>query len=184
MISEIRKAKDIYKRQTNKHLIDFAEKHGRTLHPEIRPILLDELNRRKIGKDIVRTLEAETLLIREEAIKDLIRFVQNQGCTKCGLSNVPIVCSVQRVIGSFLIQWMDEEITTLCCMNCRKKEFIIANCINLTMGWWSVSGVFKTPAVLVQNMLFLIGKKSNEENIARYVIKNYNNLKLQEKTIQ
>lgn len=179
MIYEIEKAKDIYSRQTDKHLIDFAQKHGRTLQPEIRPILLDELNRRKIGQKIVKALENETALIREKDIEQLISFVQTQACPQCGNLDSPIVCSVQRVIGSFLLQWIDEETTTLCCINCRKKESIMANSMTLLFGWWSMSGLFKTPAALFQNTLFLIGKKSNQENIARYIIQHYTTLKTQ-----
>lgn len=160
MIYEIRKARDIYQRQTDQHLLDFAEKHGRTLRPEIRPILLDELKRRAIGQESIATLEKETLLIREEEIRQLIQFVQNQACSKCGLKNTNIVCSVQRTIGSFVMQWVDEETSSLCCTNCRKKEFLSSNLINLLVGWWSLTGLFKTPAALFQNVLFLIGNKS------------------------
>jgi hypothetical protein len=173
MIYEIRKARNIYQRQTNKHLLEFAKNHGRTLRPEIRPVLLDILNKREIGQDIVATLEEETLLIREEDIQQLMLLVQKQACSKCGTKNMPIVCSVQRIIGSFGIQWIDEETTTLCCTNCRKKEFFLASLISFLGGWWSMSGFFKTPAALLQNILFLLGNNSNQENIARYVIEHY-----------
>jgi hypothetical protein len=173
MIYEIRKARDIYQRQTDKHLLDFAEKHGLTLRPEIRPVLLEELNKRAIGQNIITRLEKETLLIREEEIKELMLFVQKQACSKCGNKNTPIVCSVQRTIGSFVMQWIDEETATLCCSTCRKKEFVLASSISFIVGWWSMSGLFKTPAALLQNVLFLIGNKSNQENIARYIIEHY-----------
>ncbi len=173
MIYEIRKARDIYHRQTDKHLLDFAEKHGRTLRPEIRPVLLDELEKRAIGQNISTKLEEETLLIREKDIRQLMQFVQNQACSKCGTKNTVIVCSVQRTIGSFVIQWIDEETTALCCLSCRKKEFILASSISLAIGWWSLAGLFKTPAALLQNVLFLVGDKSNQENIARYIIEHY-----------
>jgi hypothetical protein len=178
MISEIRKARDIYHRQTNKHLLEFAKNHGRTLRPEIRPILLEVLNKRKIGQDIVATLEAETLLIREEDIQQLMGLVQKLACSKCGTKNTPIVCSVQRTIGSFGIQWIDEETTTLCCLNCRKTEFWIASSISFLGGWWSLGGLFKTPAALLQNILFLLGNKSDQENIARYIIEHYPSYKI------
>lgn len=173
MIYEIRKARDIYRRQTDKHLVDFAAKHGRTLRPEIRPVLLDELHRRSIGQDVMTFLEKETLLIRETEIQELMEFAQKQACSKCGAQNAVIVCSVQRTIGSFIIQWVDEETSTLCCSTCRKKEFSLASSITLAGGWWSFSGLFKTPAALFQNILFLIGEKSNQENIARYIIEHY-----------
>ena len=173
MIYEIRKARDIYQRQTDKHLLDFAEKHGRTLRPEIRPILLNELEKRAIGQDLISTLKKETLLIQEEEIRSLIQFVQNQACAKSGSKNTTIVCSIQRTIGSFVIQWFDEETSTLCCHNCRKKEFLLSSLINLLVGWWSLGGLFKTPATILQNVLFLVGNKSNQENIARYIIEHY-----------
>lgn len=173
MIDEIRKAKDIYQRQTDKHLLEFAEKHGRTLRSEIRPVLLDELQKRAIGQDIIATLEQETLLIRVEEIRQLMQFVQNQACPKCSTKNTTIVCSVQRTIASFGIQWVDEETSTLCCQSCRKKEFVSSSLISALLGWWSFGGMLKTPAALLQNVLFLIGQKSNQENIARYIIEHY-----------
>lgn len=173
MIYEIRKARDIYQRQTDKHLLGFAKKHGRTLPPEIRPILLEELKKRSIGQEIIHRLEVETLLILESEIKEIMQLVQNQTCSQCGNKNTPIVCSVQRTVGSFIIQWIDEETNTLCCTTCRKKEFVLASSITLAGGWWSIGGLFKTPAALLQNILFLIGKKSNQENIVRYIIDHY-----------
>ena len=89
--------------------------------------------------------------VPKEIIQEEINDVHNMECPKCGGPGPVDIQRHYKVHSLLIMSWFKEE-SELCCKACGTKNKLGALAYSTCLGWWSVPGLFITPAFIVMNI--------------------------------
>jgi len=167
------KALTIYENMPDKQLLKFAEKNYPTLRSDILPVLINELETRKIGDLIIKTIKEDSsiFLLDAKLIDSKITEIKSMNCPDCKIRTSEIVCEVYHSVLSVLLRSNYYSGPLILCKDCHRKKLWQFNLSTLTLGWWSLTGFFKTLYALLQNTLNIFSsEKILHQNMIHFVI--------------
>ncbi|KAA3638011.1 MAG: hypothetical protein DWQ02_05710 [Bacteroidetes bacterium] len=178
MIHEINKAREIYRLESDESLISFAKSNVDSLSPEIISVLIDELKKRGIGPELIQHIESKYEILDELKINNWIEIIRNSKCPECNQKGNRLICFKGRNTFSILIKSTYLKRTFIACEHCKAKIIRRLNYETFLLGWWSFYGLFRTPYSIILNLVNKnLNPKSEKENMTRYVLYNYKQLK-------
>ena len=143
------------------------------LRPEIALLLIREAQRRNILTKSIKDYLNSRRYLSEKEIEELVEFVKGLKCSLCDLNNNEVGYSVKNAVSLIYKTSVSEE-EFISCKDCAIRMINRSTNISLLGGWWSLTGIFITPYVLIKNWTELLSDFKNSENHFRVnVLENY-----------
>ena len=146
-MSEIKK---YYESMNDQSLYELAVYESKDLTPEATEALLDVISARKFDIKIIENVEKQRKSYSQD---ELLLLVDSFSKIKCGICNKENGINAIRlnIIKGVVVLTFKETKTVLGCKCCLEKEKINANRENLLKGWWSYTGIIRTPIAIISN---------------------------------
>jgi len=151
-----------------------AKNEAGRLAPDVIPILIDEIKKRRLDPGLIKGVEAQKKKLTESELTELKAKITKLLCPDCGAKNTPLVGSIIRKVRSFVFLTAYKKTSVITCRTCadrRRKNAIISTFL---LGWWGLPfGVFRTPIALIASIADKNKKDEvSDEIITTFVIEN------------
>ncbi len=148
-MSEIKK---YYESMNDQSLYQLAVYESKDLTPEATEALLEVISARKLDLNVIENVEKQR---KEYSQDELLLLVDSFSKIKCG------ICNEENGINAIRLKFVKGVVfftfkktkTVLGCKCCLEKEKINVNKENLLKGWWSYTGIIRTPLAVISNNL-------------------------------
>ncbi|MCB0453417.1 MAG: hypothetical protein KDC94_11155 [Aequorivita sp.] len=169
-IDEIR---ENYKEFSDSKIENIAKKESKGLRKEVLGILKDEIEKRKLDKNLISWVETETKTYSGIERDLLIKKIQNLNCPKCSEKKDRLYGFEINQVVSVLLFANDTRNEKILCLSCGKKAKWKAILITFFAGWWSRRGIFLTPWIVIKDTFnFLFINKISDKIINRLIDEN------------
>ncbi len=160
---------ETYKRMDDNELIKFASTQARTLRKDIVIHLKKEIASRGLDTSLLSWIDSEVQDYVGLERDSLLGKIKGVRCPNCNIHSDLRGYEFNRVT-SYVISYSQKRYTKILCDSCGKKEKWSTIGSNFLVGWWSKSGFFMTPFLIIKdlcNFLFIqkISSKIFEELI-------------------
>ena len=169
-VEEIR---ENYKEFSDSKIENIAKKESKGLRKEVLGILKDEIEKRKLDKNLISWVETETKTYSGIERDLLIKKIQNLNCPKCSEKKDRLYGFEINQVVSVLLFANDTRNEKILCLSCGKKAKWKAILITFFAGWWSRRGIFLTPWIVIKDTFnFLFINKISDKIINRLIDEN------------
>jgi hypothetical protein len=141
------------------------------LRKEIIPILNNEIKLRNLGIELINWVNSETNTIEGQERKNLIYKILKSNCSICKENSNLRGFSFHTIIAAGIIL-KDNTEKLIICSKCAKRKRLNALFQTLFFGWWSESGLLKTPYTLISELCKIFRKESENEMVINEFIDN------------
>ncbi len=86
------------------------------------------------------------------AVRDHARSMRFAPCPRCGVRDNTVEARATYTVVSYLTGARSDSGTAICCRRCGARHARGAAIVCALVGWWSLPGLFLTPAAIVQNL--------------------------------
>lgn len=174
MSLSIEEIKKNYSQFPDYKIEQIAERDSQSLSPEVVAVLLDEIEKRGLHKNLLESVNIQRIPLSEEKLKKLKQAVLNTSCPSCASKGSPLTTLkiVETLSAVFFVQ--NTIRVFIACPTCCKKEFKRAMLKTAVLGWWSPHGfLYYTPKSLIQSYAnFQHAAEHSSELIDLFVIEN------------
>ncbi len=147
-VEEIR---ENYKKLSNAEIEKLARYESKTLRREVLGILKDEIKLRNLSADLILWVDAETNTFTDLEKKILIQKIEKLPCPSCREQKTLLSGHTHTTIISMLIVCKQREHKKILCARCGRNEKFTALFKTFLFGWWSRTGFFLTPYLLLKS---------------------------------
>jgi len=176
-VEEIR---ENYKRLSNAEIEKLAREESKTLRREVLSVLKDEIKLRNLNVDLISWVDAETNTFTGVEKTTLIRKIEKLPCPNCGDKKTTLSGHTYTTIISVLIGYKQKDHKKILCHRCGRNEKITAFFKTFLFGWWSRTGLFLTPYILLKSPFSSFFKEKQHQLVFDdFLHKNNGTLRLQ-----
>ncbi len=145
-------------------LVKLATEETHSLRKEALVVLLKELSKRDIPQEAIDCIELQLNINKPGALENLVAFVRQQPCPKCGQSDKQLNATKVETVFSLIV--MSDRVSELriACPDCLDGYHLKGNLFTLAFGWWGFPGGLYKPFMAFWNNYKL--KKINHEPTA------------------
>ncbi|MGH1336860.1 MAG: hypothetical protein ACRBFS_12110 [Aureispira sp.] len=179
MAIDLDQVKDHYSKMHDAKLESIAKFEMASLQPGVQPIVIAEIKKRGLDKNLLKGIEAQKKEFTTEDVSELRDKIKGLTCPSCGKSDQELVGGIIRKVRSYLIITQQEARPMIACRDCveaKRKDELIKNSL---FGWWGFPwGLYQTPLAII-NHFRDAGKQEeiSEAILVEFVIKNVGELK-------
>lgn len=151
-----------------------ARNESKQLRPEIREILKDEIQKRKLNKNLLTWIYAENDTLTDFEKQSLFRKIENLKCPNCNKKRNKLIAQEFNTVVSVILWCKNTTQNKILCHYCSKNLKLKSFLITILTGWWSRTGFLLTPYTLAKNIINLFyQRKINNRIISEFI--EYNN---------
>jgi hypothetical protein len=149
------------------------------LHPEVVPILVDEIKRRGLDLNLIKGIESQTKELTGAELDELKSKIVNLPCPDCGQRAYPLTGSFSRTVISFFIFTSYKKKPVIACQSCLNKRRKNAMLLTFFLGWWGIPyGFFRTPIALIASLKDIKNKGTvSEDTVTSFAISHIGELR-------
>lgn len=162
--------KKYYSTLDNQTLLEVSQ-NPKGIRKDVVKVLLDELQKRNIGKDLVSFIQDETNSFEGIERENLASEIKNSLCTKCKFNKDLKGYAFTSLI-SIIIICFENTNTYIICRQCANKERIKSIAATLFLGWWSPRGLLWTPINLFSELYRIFFEETESKTIINNFIFN------------
>jgi hypothetical protein len=153
MAIDLEQIRNHYSKIDDSKLERIAKFEIASLQPEVQPIVIAEIKKRGLDKNLLTGIEAQTKELTEEEVYELIDKVKGLDCPNCGKSNQGLTGGIIRKVRSYLIMTQYETRPMIACKACVEEERKSQLIKNSLLGWWGFPwGLFyRTPQAIINH---------------------------------
>lgn len=167
MTIDLEQIKKNYSEFADYKIEHLAKTEAGGLEPDVIPILINEINKRGLDKNLIKGIEAQTKELTESELNELKIKITNLTCPECGNKNGQLVGSFIRTVKSFIVLTSYKKFPIITCKSCADKKRKNAMISTALLGWWGIPfGLFRTPIALITTFT----DKSKAEDISDEII--------------
>jgi len=133
-----------YERFDDTKILRIAEKESKGLRDEVIPILLEEIEKRKLGVGLIHWIKAERRKLSTSELRALRAKVRNCLCENCKKNRKLKGYKFDTMIG-LLIMRVVTNYQLIVCEECGKKKRTESTILTVFLGWLSVRGFISYP---------------------------------------
>ncbi len=150
-----------YKMMDDAELLKFASTEARTLRKDVVKYLKKEIESRGLDTGLLSWIDSEVQDFDGLERESLLQKIKSSQCPRCNVNTDLSGYEFTRVT-SYLIRCIRKQYTQILCSSCGRKEKWSTIGLNFLLGWWSKSGIFITPFIIIKDVLnfFFIQKIS------------------------
>lgn len=148
-----------------------AKKESKGLRDDVVPILLEEIKKRELDHNLIEWVKAERRILSGHELDVLKQKVKTSTCTICNLNKNLYGIKYSTII-SFFIGYTTTHYEQIICTSCGSKQKQQSAIKTLFLGWWSPSGFFTTPFILIQKLIGLFRGQNLSDELIEAFIKN------------
>lgn len=138
----------------------FVVNNAAGLRPEIMPVVYEEMKRRGMDMHLFKQIENQNRLWTDDELNDYCDLFRNFACPVCRQDEYLLNAAlIQTITGAILLTFRSNYIR-VACASCLNKATLQAMLITLVSGWWSQSGLLRTPGILID--LFKTWRANNK----------------------
>lgn len=175
---DIKLVRERYASLLDQDITRIARTNAQGLEGAAIPLLVAEIEKRKLGNDLVEWITAERRLLSTEELFKLKEIVVNSLCPDCQKARglIGVEYSTRT---SFIVDTSVDEHRVIVCERCGKSRESGSFITTLVTGWWSVEGLFATPFTLLSKLVaFFTGDKFGEKIVERFIQENMGKITL------
>ena len=148
-IEEIRKN---YSQFPDYKIVQIAEQDSHSLPPEVVTILLEEVKKRGLNKNLNESVHIQQAPLSEEKFVELKQAILYAPCPSCGSRKAPLMAlKLVETIGLIFVAQHTTRFF-IACPTCNKKEIKRTMLKTAILGWWSPQTfIYYTPKALIQS---------------------------------
>lgn len=180
MAVDIEQIKNHYSKMADSRLERIAKFEITSLQPEVQPIVIAEIEKRGLDKNLLSGIDAQKKELTEYEVYELVDKIKRLDCPICAKSNQELLGGKIRKVRSFLIMTHYETRPIIACKTCVKKERKNQLIKNSILGWWGFpSGLlYRTPQAIMGHFSDNGKEKEISESILiEFAIQNIGELK-------
>lgn len=175
---DIKLVKERYESLPDEDITRIARTNAQGLVDGAIPLLIAEIEKRKLGKDLVEWIAAERRQLSAEELFKLKEIVVNSPCQDCesteGLRGFEYGTRKSLLRGSEL-----EEHRVVVCGICGRSRKMTSFVNTLVLGWWSGMGLILTPFTLLGKLFSVVrSDKFGEKIVERFIQENMGKITL------
>jgi hypothetical protein len=180
MAVDIEQIRNHYSKMDDSKLERIAKFEIASLQPEVQPIVIAEINKRGLDKNLLTGIEAQTKELSEEEVYGLRDKIVGLDCPNCQKPNQGLVGGIIRKVRSYIIFTQHETRPMIACQTCvesERKNQLIKTSI---FGWWGIPwGLFyRTPQAIINHFRDNNKKEEISESIIiEFAVQNIGELK-------
>lgn len=168
MAIDLEQIRNHYSKMDDLKLERIAKFEITSLQPEVKPIVIAEIQKRGLDENLLTGIQAQTKELSEEEVYELRDKLKGLGCPNCGNSNQGLVGGIIRKVRSYLIMTHYEKRTMIACKECvetERKNQLIKNSL---LGWWGFPWglLYRTP----QAIIYHFRDNSKREEISESIL--------------
>jgi len=180
MAIDLEQIRNHYSKMDDSKLERIAKFEIASLQPEVKPIVIAEIQKRGLDENLLTGIEAQTKELSEEEVYELRDKVKGLDCPNCGKSNKGLVGGIIRKVRSYLIITQYETRPMIACKECVESERKNQLIKNSLLGWWGFPWGFfyRTPQAII-NHFRDNGKREeiSESILIEFAVQNIGELK-------
>ena len=147
-----------YKNFDDYKIEKIASEEAGSLRPEVIDILKDEIKRRNLNPNLLKSVESQTRELTEAEFNEYCDILRKHPCPKCNSKTNKInVTMVGRVV-SMLVLTNYEKSLKVACSDCLDEFHKKANIKSALLGWW---GIPWGPIQTTRSFIFNSSMKKN-----------------------
>lgn len=168
-----------YKHFPDSKIENIAKYESKTLRKDAVKILIDEIEKRNLDKNLLTWVAAETKSYEGIERDSLIQKLQNLPCPKCSQQESPLYgFEINRITSILLFTFISRKEMVLC-RSCGKMQKFYALLITFFSGWWSIKGFLLTSWTLFKDSFnYLIINKISRKILNRIIDENIADFRL------
>ncbi|QQS36771.1 MAG: hypothetical protein IPM56_02080 [Ignavibacteriales bacterium] len=163
---EHEKIKQNLRDKSDEEIYIIARNESKELRDDVRPILIEEIKRRKLNLKLITWIDLEN---RELPIDQIKKRISSLNCPSCGSKQTRIIGIKNSFIICFLRFTNNHTSIKFLCERCARKNVIKYSLITFFLGWWGI-GIIIAPFILFNNVLNFLKIDRNSEEILEHVI--------------
>lgn len=162
---EINELQKRYKQFEDEKIEWIAKYESRGLRNEVIPILIAEIEKRKLNLDLIKWIKAERRKLTTSELRDLKNKVKNLNCDVCGKRNGKLKGYEFTTITGILIDEFVSHYRLIVCEKCGKRKRRNSAIWTTIFGWLSIRGFISIPFVLIDKIKAGIREDKESEKI-------------------
>ncbi|MEM1325267.1 MAG: hypothetical protein AAGI23_04895 [Bacteroidota bacterium] len=153
-----------YRRFDDDRIKRIAEYESKGLREEVVPILIEEIKKRELGKQLITWIKAERRQLSSQELKALKAKVKECICELCQ-QNRQLKGYRFRTLVGMIVGEVDYERILVVCEKCGKANRRNSAIRTSLFGWWSVRGLLTTPFILIDKLKAQIREEHQSDEI-------------------
>ncbi|MEM6769903.1 MAG: hypothetical protein AAF597_04875 [Bacteroidota bacterium] len=145
--------------------------------PEMARAIITEAKKRNLSPEIISNYEQSSKFLSETEEAKWVKYISFGCCQHCDKEK-ELKGFTNRKAVSFLRGTRIDESLEFSCVDCGQLLLKDSSRFSAAFGWWSLTGVFVTPYVLMKNYQELRNEFPNSDNHWKTVVRtNYKSLR-------
>jgi hypothetical protein len=154
-----------YRRMSDDELIRLATLEAGNLTPEAQAVIKEEINRRNLGSNIIKGVEAQHKSYTLADVDGYCELIRNLECPVCGSSSSKLNATTSMEVKSFIVFTHHRKETKVACPDCLNKQNNSALLKSVLLGWWGLPwGIVRTIQAINLNLESKKLNKAEEPN--------------------
>ncbi len=159
------KIRENYAQMSDLKLERIAKSDIASLHPDVVPIVKEEIKKRGLDENLYRGIEAQTTEFTEEQVYAMRDKIKSLSCPKCGEHKDDLYGGIIRKVRSYIVFTSYQTKSLIACRSCVEGERKAQLIKNSLLGWWGFPwGLFiHTPHSIINHFLDLRKREETSE---------------------
>jgi hypothetical protein len=153
-----------------------ARDESKTLRRDVLVVLKDEIERRNLDKSLITWVDAETQTFTDHEKVTLQRNLEKLDCSNCENKLQKLSGHRFTSLISAIIWCKQTDHKRILCNSCGRSEKFSAFFKTFLFGWWSKSGLFLTPFILLKSLFNPLFKQKHHTYVLEDFIQKNNGL--------
>lgn len=142
-----------------------AREESKTLRRDVLVVLKDEIVRRNLDPNLITWVDAETQILTDKEKINLLRNLEKLDCSNCSTKSQKLSGHRYTSLISAIIWSKQVDHMKILCDSCGRSEKFNAFFKTFLLGWWSKSGFFLTPFLLLKFLYNPFFKRKHHKQV-------------------
>lgn len=172
-VDEIR---ENYQKFADFQIEKIARDESKTLRHDVLIVLKDEIERRNLDPNLITWVDAETQTLSNKEKTNLLRNLKKLDCSNCSTKSQKLSGHKYSSLIAAIIWKKQTDHMKILCDSCGRSEKLSAFFKTFLFGWWSKSGIFLTPFLLLKFLYIPFFKQKHHKQVLNDFIHKNNGL--------